>query len=154
MRRSLLTLPIALVTCAIGIFLAYDPSYRHPLLQFADQFLQGVRMAERPRAMADMYGTWGGSGENVIELRFDHIADLEQGKTYRYNVVRQFNYPDGERAILVEVIGLERGSVLRKYVYLATSKYSQLNYFGYDSMSDYDLGRASASVTLYRTMFR
>lgn len=154
MRRSLLTLPIAFVTCAIGIFLAYDPSYRHPLLQFADQFLEGVRMAERPRAMADMYGAWGGSGENVIELRFDHIADLEQGKTYRYNVVRQFNYPNGERAILIQVVGTVRGSVLRKYVYLATSNQNELNYFGYDSVSDYDNGRASASVTLYRTIFR
>ncbi len=151
MCRIFLHAPIIIVTFAVGMLIApYDAN-------------SGIRgMFNRLRAAVTSHngfsrndptafeGRWGGSGQAVIELRDGYIADVEMGKSYSYTVVKRFNYPKGDQAILLEVHGLGNGSNLRKVVYLGLNG-KQLDFFGYDSWESFSAGRASSVVSMHRT---
>ena len=150
MRRIILHAPILLVTLAVGILFApYD----------ANSGLRGLLnwLARAPfaptvkyMAPAEFYGRWEGSGQPVIDFRDGYITDIEMGKSYAYHVVQRFNYPKGDKAVLIEVYGLGRNSNLRKFVYLGLNG-NRLDYFGYDSWKSYNEGHATVVVTMSRS---
>ena len=100
--------------------------------------------------LSDFRGRWGGSGATVIELGDSYIVDAEKGRFYDYRVVQRFSYSKGDKAVLIEVHGLEPGSNLRRFIYLGMNE-NRLDYFGYDSWDNYYRGKTSASVSLSTT---
>ncbi|MGD9563561.1 MAG: hypothetical protein AB7F88_01615 [Pyrinomonadaceae bacterium] len=150
MCRVLLHAPIVLITFAVGLLIT--PYDAHSGIRGVFNWLATESRSSRfvQSAPNDFYGRWGGSGLAVIELRDGYIADSEKGKFYAYNVVQRFNYPDGDAGVLIEVLGLEHGSNLRKFVYLGLNE-DRLDLFGYDSWDSYYDGKSSAVVSLSRT---
>lgn len=151
MCRILLHAPVIVVAFAVGLLITpYDPN----------SGLRGLfnwigAASSRPTTftitnVSDFHGRWGGSGATVIELGDGYILDAEKGRRYAYGVVQRFNYPTGDKGVLIEVYGLEPGSNLRKFVYLGMNE-NRLDYFGYDSWESYYQGKTSATVSLSRT---
>lgn len=151
MRRYLLHFPIVIVTLAASLFLTpYDPTsgIRGLINRLSAPRVRPVHSV----AMSDFYGTWGGSGVAVIRFQENYIVDAEKDVAYSYKIVRQVRNQNGEKACLIEVLGLQNGSNLRRYMYLAFNG-DGLDYFGYTSWEQYEHGRASASTRLYRPSF-
>ena len=150
MRCQLLSVPLIIVTFAIGLFLTPYSStggIRGLILGFVSAVQNDLGAPYV--TLSDYYGCWGGSGGDVIELRERYIKDVEQGKSYQYHVVRHFNGP-GLNGYLIELTDLGTNSNLRKYVYLGFEDNGWVSYFGYDSMDDFYYGRSSVAASLSR----
>lgn len=151
MCRIFLHAPVIVLTFTVGLLITpYDPhSGIRGLFNWMAAASSGTEKLARTNR-SEFRGRWGGSGETVIEIRDDHIVDVEKGESYHYGVIQRFGFPKGDKAILIEVYGLESGSNLRRFTYLGLDG-NRLAYFGYDSWDGYYQGKASASVSLSRT---
>jgi hypothetical protein len=145
MRRKLLYFPIAILTFLATLFLTpYNPTsgLRGMILRVLS-VTEDFGTYDRIPSTYD--GAWGGPGSDVVGLYGRYITDVQNGKSYRYRLIRHFRYPDGNHpGYLIEVIGLGTNSNLRNYVYLGFDG-DQMGFFGYNSLDDFDLGQASAS---------
>ena len=151
MLRILLPIPLVFITFAIGLFISpYDSAsgVRGAINALAAAIENRPPASSSLRVPGQYFGRWGGVNGDVIYLDLGYITDVEMGKTYQYRVVSRTN---NGTSYLLELTDFHNGSNLRKYVYLGFEANDSMNYFGYDSVDDYNFGRASAAGGFFKT---